>query len=263
MSPAIQKQQFRNESGGWIGVVLIGPKGDEQGHAVEPGQTVWLSEPEQILTANAPRRPEDNPFVAKTVSRTDPITGEHEEYQVTPLVPESEDRFVPANHRPIPADLYPTGYQQAGAQAQGNIGTNEPTVVSVSGDPVAEREAQVKANPELRPNEPPPAPPRAAAAADAAEPPAAPEEPPTPEEPPVPEEIASEETGAAQTPASAAVTGSFRDGEEVATPEAPQTAIGASAGSPDTDTETPPVAQQARPWTPQDDPAKVSPPDED
>lgn len=236
MSPAIQKQQFRNESGGWIGVVLIGPKGDEQGHAVEPGQTVWLSEPEQILTANAPRRPEDNPFVAQTFKRTNPQTGELEEYSVTPLVPSHEDRFIPANARPIPADLYPTGYQQAGAQAQGNIGTNEPTVVSASGDPVAERGDEVLASgPGVKPGDPPPAPPRAAAAADAAEPPA------TPEEPPVSEETAAEATGAAVPPASAAVTGSFAQGEEVATPEAPA------------------APQAPAPWTPQDDPARVPP----
>lgn len=235
MSPAIQKQQFRNESGGWIGVVLIGPKGDEQGHAVEPGQTVWLSEAEQILTANAPRRPEDNPFVPQTFQRTNAETGELEEYSVTPLVPSQEDRFVPANSRPIPADLYPTGYQQAGAQAQGNIGTDEPTVVSASGDPVAEREAQVEANVETKPGDPPPAPPRAAAAADAAEPPAA-------EEPPVPDETAADATGAAAAPANAAVTGSFAQGEEVATPEAPT---------------APP--QPPAPWTPQADPARVPP----
>jgi hypothetical protein len=44
----------------------------------------------------------------------------------------------------------------------------------------------------------------------------------------------------------------------VATPDAP----GASAGSPDTDTSTPPFAPavQAAPWTPQNDPAKVTPP---
>lgn len=235
MSPAIEKQQFRNESGGWIGVVLIGPKGDEQGHAVEPGQTVWLSEAEQILTANAPRRPEDNPFIAQTVSRTNPTTGELEQSSVTPLVPASEDRFVPANARPIPADIYgsPFGAPQqheGGLQAQGNIGTNEPTSVTASGDPVAEKEDEVTEN-----QDPPPAPPRAAAAATAAE-----------------------ATGAAEPPASAPAEGSFAPGEEVATPDAP----GASAGSPDTDTSTPPFppAAQAAPWTPQNDPAKVTPP---
>lgn len=228
MSPAIQKQQFRNEFGGWIGVVLIGPKGDEQGHAVEPGQTVWLSEPEQILTANAPRRPEDNPFVPQTVRRTNPTTGELEEYSITPLVPCAEDRFVPANARPIPADLYPTGYQQAGAQAAGNIGTNEPTVVTVSGDAVAEKEAKVMADP-------PPAPPKAAAAAEAAE-------------QPTEEETAADATGAAQEPQGAPVTGSFTQGEEVATPEAPAAP------------EQPAAPPQApAPWTPQSDPARVPP----
>lgn len=55
------KSEFRNDTEGQIGVVVI-DNNKERGIAVAPGKTIWLSESEQILTANAPRRDEDNPF---------------------------------------------------------------------------------------------------------------------------------------------------------------------------------------------------------
>ena len=98
-----EKQQFRNNTDGWIGVVVIGPRGDDRGAAVEPNGTVWLSEQEQRLTANAPRDPANNPFVPQTFQR--PLDeGGTEDYTLTPLTPIQEDRWVPANDRPIPTD---------------------------------------------------------------------------------------------------------------------------------------------------------------
>jgi len=57
-----QKTEFRNDSGGIIGVVTIEPGGKEVALPLKPGQSVWLSDDERIATANAPRRDEDNPF---------------------------------------------------------------------------------------------------------------------------------------------------------------------------------------------------------
>lgn len=63
------KDLFRNDSGGWAGAVVLGIGGQHQGIAVEPDGQVWLSEEEQILTANAPQRDEDNPFVNGTFTK--------------------------------------------------------------------------------------------------------------------------------------------------------------------------------------------------
>lgn len=57
------KDEFENTSDGWVGVVQLNHLGHAKGQAVEPHGSVFLSEEEQILTANAPRKDEDNPFV--------------------------------------------------------------------------------------------------------------------------------------------------------------------------------------------------------
>lgn len=62
MSTTTTRDLFRNDSGGWIGVVTIEPGGDRRAISVPPGHEVWLSEEEQILTANAPRAEADNPL---------------------------------------------------------------------------------------------------------------------------------------------------------------------------------------------------------
>jgi hypothetical protein len=97
-----QRQLFKNEDGGFIGAVQIGPEGKPVGVAVPPGGHVWLSEVEQRLTANAPVQAKDNPFVAQTRVVTDRETGVMSEIQVTPLVAVSDTRFVPGVDRHIP-----------------------------------------------------------------------------------------------------------------------------------------------------------------
>ena len=64
----MEKAEFTNTSAGVCGVTIIEPGGKPKGIAVKPGDTVWLTEEEQILTANAPRKPEDNPFVNGTLT---------------------------------------------------------------------------------------------------------------------------------------------------------------------------------------------------
>jgi hypothetical protein len=261
MSPQIEKQQFLNQSGGWLGVVVIGPKGDEQGISVEPGMTVWLSEPEQILTANAPRSPEDNPFIEQVRQARDQETDALVEIKVTPLVPVSENRYVPANARPIPSDLTPAGDNAVAAQAATAEQPSQPTTLEAG---ALERHAEVSAMGDTaQPHQQPPVPRMAAKAAAAADdeaasselesidgaPPAS--EPPTPPAPagvPTPpgaeaapgsapeapvsgEETAAqvnpavgEETGAAAPPSGAAPEGEFAALEEVGTPDAPAAA---------------------------------------
>lgn len=262
MSPQIEKQQFQNTTDGWIGAVQISVKGEELGVPVEPGGTVWLSEAEQILTANAPRDPAHNPFIAQKMQRRNPETDALEEVEVTPLVPISENRYVPANERPIPSDLpTPVETQQAAAAAA----ADEPStpVPAEGGDAPAEaqEEAVVESGQDTTPGAVPP-PARAAAAAEAAqasqEAAEAASEPQTPAGPPAPtaplppgadtsitapedegrvpqspaveEEVAvespgpeHEETGAALPPSGDAPVGHYTAGEEVGTPEAPTT----------------------------------------
>lgn len=58
-----QKTEYRNDSAGIIGVITIELGGERTPIPVGPGKTVWLSEEEEIATANAPQRDEDNPFI--------------------------------------------------------------------------------------------------------------------------------------------------------------------------------------------------------
>lgn len=227
MSPQIEKQRFVNQSGGWIGAVNISVKGEELGVAVAPGDSVWLSEAEQILTANAPRKAEDNPFIPQRRVATDPITGDRIEVDVTPLVPEDASRFVPSSQRPIPSDLSAAAATQAAA-------TGDTPVTPVSSEKTAaQREAEVLAEGDTAK---PGVPPRAAAAAAAAAAQAdqenavqIPDETPEVETPaeetaaqsPGPE---AEETGAATSPTGAAPQGEYAAQEEVGTPSAPTAA---------------------------------------
>jgi hypothetical protein len=261
--PQIEKQQFRNNTQGWIGAVSIGPRGDESGVAIAPGETVWLSEAEQVLTANAPRSPEDNPFLEQTHIVINPETGAREEIKVTPLSAVSEDRFVPANARPIPADLAaangPAISQQAATADEPSVPTtleagafkrhaevtamgaeaapgdvapaaSDAEVAAATAAAATEAASQVEAAPpaDQEPSVPEPTPPPAPAAAT---PPGAdPTVTVPPDEGRVSEETAaqspgpqSEETGAAAQPQGDAVAGSFTPGEEVGTPDAPAT----------------------------------------
>lgn len=166
MAPSIEKQQFRNNLNGYVGVVVISPKGEDRGASVEPGGTVWLSEAEQTLTANAPRDPKDNPFIPQTWPVEDPETGVLTNVTITPLTPVNEGRFTPAQMRYIP------GVEGEGARgvalAQAATHADEPVVVTVAQEGVLRREAEVNAVGDAAQPNHPPAPPAAAAAAHAA-----------------------------------------------------------------------------------------------
>lgn len=188
MAP-VEKQQFQNNTDGWIGVVAIDAKGNDRGIAVGPGERVWLSEPEQRLTAEAPMRPEDNPFVEQTFTRIDVESGDRVSVKVTPLSLVSDARYVPASDRFVPAEA-PDAVQvaHAGDAARGD----EPEQPTSAADPVADRQTEVLSSPE-------------------------------PEQPEAPADEQTEpETGAASPPGGPAPAGSFTSGEEVGTPDAPE-----------------------------------------
>lgn len=56
------REQFVNTSDGVIGVNVFSAKGDPDAIALQPGETVYLTEAEQRMTAEAPKLPEDNPL---------------------------------------------------------------------------------------------------------------------------------------------------------------------------------------------------------
>ena len=122
-----EKFLVRNNTAGWIGVIKLNHRGEEQGDAVEPYGTVWLSEDEMILTARAPRLPEDNPFAEWTLLRVNPDTQAREEFKIRPLtlVPDA-DRYTPAEDRYVPTLDAP----QEAAPAQKQEAAAAPPVVA-------------------------------------------------------------------------------------------------------------------------------------
>lgn len=245
MTSVLDKQQFHNETGGWLGVVVLSPKGEETGVSVPPDGFIYLSEAEQRLTAAAPRNPKNNPFIPQEFETIDPETGGRKTITITPLVASADERFTPGVERPIPADLA----ESRGAALAAHAAT--------TGDTVTVDDAVEKRAKEIVGDTPPATTsPRARAAAEAAEeaPPAPAPEPPAPapaEAPVAPEETAAADededtsdrpsgplggveigrssvnrdefthgaTGAAAEPDGTAVEGAFAPGEEVGTPD--------------------------------------------
>lgn len=60
------KDKFKNTSTGVAGAIQLDHENKAKGVPVYPGESIWLSETEQALTAEAPRNEEDNPFTNGT-----------------------------------------------------------------------------------------------------------------------------------------------------------------------------------------------------
>lgn len=117
--PQLQKFLVQNNTAGYIGVLKLDHRGEEHGENVEPFGTVWLSHEEMVLTARAPRRPEDNPFEEWTLVRTNPETQATEEYRVRPLtIVKDSDRYVPDGDRYVPTVDAPSDSAPAPTQTQ-------------------------------------------------------------------------------------------------------------------------------------------------
>jgi hypothetical protein len=105
----VEKTEFKNRSSGHLGVVVLDRDGREKGANIEPGGTIFLSDDEIQLTANAPQKAEDNPFLVKHHVIHDQGTGELiEEGDWPALELVAEKRPVPLGQmsgaqRPTPA----------------------------------------------------------------------------------------------------------------------------------------------------------------
>jgi hypothetical protein len=149
-----EKFLVRNNTAGWIGVIKLNHRGEEIGDAVEPYGTVWLSEDEMILTARAPRLPEDNPFAEWVLLRVNPETQAREEFKIRPLtLVSNSDRYTPAEDRYVPTVDAP----QEAAPAQRQEAATAPAIVA---GPISSAPAAAPAPPPAPPvSEPPPGPP--------------------------------------------------------------------------------------------------------
>lgn len=203
---ALEKQQFENQTGGWVGVVIIDAQGKPQGVSIEPHGRVWLSEAEKRLTAEAPRNDSHNPFVEQPFHFIDTDTGQRVTKHIAPLVAVSDARFVPSSNRYVPPNVAgdaQTATDAATAQAAATAEEPETPVRTDVETPRATAERKI-----VDDDESPLPPRRAAAAAAAAEETAGEEE----------EAAAEEETGAAVPPAGDPAEGEYAAHEEVGTP---------------------------------------------
>lgn len=106
---AIMKAEFLNQTQGYVGAVQIKHTGEEVGVAVAPGERVWLSEDEQVATANAPMHPKDNPFISQPFTDYNPMTGEVVDTGVRePLKLITEEREL-AGARPLAVGSFAAG----------------------------------------------------------------------------------------------------------------------------------------------------------
>lgn len=125
------RQEFRNNTKGYIGVVQYAPNGDEKSLAVAPDETVWLNEAEVELTTRAPRKAADSPFGEQRVPILDPDTGETIDHEtVIPLTLNSEQRQNPIADQGLRPEaqraMEQIGKQPArGVEAEGSLADDE------------------------------------------------------------------------------------------------------------------------------------------
>lgn len=81
-----KRTQFVNRSQGWLGAVKVNREGKASGVTVAPGDSIYLTDEEIELTAEAHYRPEDSPFVVKHIVLRDQFSQEIvEEFDAAPL----------------------------------------------------------------------------------------------------------------------------------------------------------------------------------
>jgi hypothetical protein len=183
-----EKRKFINPTPGWVGCTVLNEEGKREGFPVEPGGFVWLSEEEERLTAEATRRPEDNPFVREWDlvvghdAAGDEITEKRQGMLVLsdePARPIASSRFTPsqaarevasaAEQPPAPAE--PQKPREDGQEAQEGeeVGADVPTPtgpppegqpapdeVVATPEAVAANDAELKARAEREAEEPTP-----------------------------------------------------------------------------------------------------------
>lgn len=91
-----QKRQFFNNTQGWVGVVQINRRNEEEGRAVAPGTRVFLTDEEVELTAQAPQRTADSPFELREIVHYHPRTGDVLRSFTAPQLEEVKSGSTPA-----------------------------------------------------------------------------------------------------------------------------------------------------------------------
>lgn len=121
------RDEYRNETQGWVGAVQINRKGDEVSLAVPAGSSVFLNEEERELTARAHADPADNPFEPRAITFYDELTRDPVETKtVAPLTRVEEQRATGAAEEPVEEPV-------EGERAEGEeVGT--PEAEQASGD---------------------------------------------------------------------------------------------------------------------------------
>lgn len=95
------RDEFINQTQGWVGAVQINRKGDEVAVAVEPGASVFLNEEERELTARAHKRAADSPFEPRRVTFYDVETRDETETKtIAPLERAEKVRATGAAEEP-------------------------------------------------------------------------------------------------------------------------------------------------------------------
>ena len=118
----VERAEFRNTTTGYVGAVRLDNRGEARGVAVAPGESVWLGQEEQELTANAPRRPESNPSLPQPFEQRGPNTGEVlEEGERAPLELVTEARPTPTSMRQVPG-VPPRGSYAPGEETGTPVG---------------------------------------------------------------------------------------------------------------------------------------------
>lgn len=151
--PQVAKKEYRNNTSGWVGVVTLDHTGAEQGVNIEPNGTIWLSDAEAILTARAPRRPEDNPFLERTYVMQDPQTGVKREVKMRPVTLVSDrSKDMYASDRYVPG-IVSDNEARAGVTRAARDGTDGPRTAATAAkeaEVVSGADAEVLGGPAMR-----------------------------------------------------------------------------------------------------------------
>lgn len=131
MTELAEKRKYHNPSPIWVGVNIFDAEGKRTSIQVEPGGYVWMSAEEAQMTAEAPVRPENNPFVAtwERVTGQDSNTGEQIKVTETGLLVLTDDP-----PRPIGSERFIPGQEQASIEhapaaeePDGSVGEPQPS----------------------------------------------------------------------------------------------------------------------------------------
>jgi hypothetical protein len=154
-SPAARGEQrkFTNVTPGFCGANIFGPDGHPTSIAVEPHGEVWLTAEEERMTAEAPRRAQDNPFVktweepvaldpfgepTATVTREGVLVASEE-----PPRPIASDRFIPPRTRAVRDSDDHLGHVEQRLVSGGTLeGTDDPE--TITGAPPLARQPPVQ-----------------------------------------------------------------------------------------------------------------------